>query len=147
MLEEAGEPPLGLRIARTLQDKESWQGQVRFRRRSGETYPAWLMVSAVREGGKGGAVAHHIDIDIADRKRNEERIQFLAHHDVLTELPNRSLCVQRLRLDLAGPSAGCSSRARRAWTGASAARTWPVAWARWCARTAWTRAGCCAAKA
>ncbi len=60
------------------------------------------MVSAVREGGKGGAVVNHIGIaiDITDRKRNEERIQFLAHHDVLTELPNRSLCVQRLQAAL-----------------------------------------------
>lgn len=103
LLEDPGEPPLGARIARTLLDKESWQGEVRFRRRSGETYPAWLMVSAVREGGKGGAVANHIGIaiDITDRKRNEERIQFLAHHDVLTELPNRSLCVQRLQAAIA----------------------------------------------
>ena len=60
-----------------------------FRRRSGETYPAWLMVSAAREGGKGGAVANHIGIaiDITDRKLNEERIRFLAHHDVLTSCP------------------------------------------------------------
>ncbi len=102
LLEDAGDPPLGSVIAHTLQDKESWQGEVRLRRRSGETYPAWLMVSAVREGGKGGAVVNHIGIaiDITDRKRNEERIQFLAHHDVLTELPNRSLCVQRLQAAL-----------------------------------------------
>ncbi len=106
LLEDVGDPPLGVVIARTLQDKESWQGEVRLRRRSGDTYPAWLMVSAVREGGKGGAVANHIGIalDITDRKRNEERIQFLAHHDVLTELPNRSLCVQRLQAALAQAS-------------------------------------------
>ncbi|MDH4419821.1 MAG: EAL domain-containing protein [Acidovorax sp.] len=102
LLEEAGGEPLSAQIRRTMADKESWQGEVRFRRRSGETYPAWLMVSAVREG-KGGAVANHIGIaiDITDRKHNEERIQFLAHHDVLTELPNRSLCVQRLQMALA----------------------------------------------
>lgn len=102
LLEEAGGEPLSAQIRRTMADKESWQGEVRFRRRSGETYPAWLMVSAVREG-KGGAVANHIGIaiDITDRKHNEERIQFLAHHDVLTELPNRSLCVQRLQAALA----------------------------------------------
>ncbi|MFI8615673.1 EAL domain-containing protein [Acidovorax sp. NPDC077693] len=102
LLEEAGGEPLSAQISRTMLDKESWQGEVRFRRRSGETYPAWLMVSAVRES-KGGAVANHIGIaiDITDRKLNEERIQFLAHHDVLTELPNRSLCVQRLQLALA----------------------------------------------
>ncbi len=102
LLEESGAEPLSAQIQRTMLDKESWQGEVRFRRRSGETYPAWLMVSAVREG-KGGAVANHIGIaiDITDRKLNEERIQFLAHHDVLTELPNRSLCVQRLQMALA----------------------------------------------
>ena len=102
LLEESGSEPLSAQIQRTMLDKESWQGEVRFRRRSGETYPAWLMVSAVREG-KGGAVANHIGIaiDITDRKLNEERIQFLAHHDVLTELPNRSLCVQRLQAALA----------------------------------------------
>ena len=105
LLEEPGGEPLSAQIGRTMLDKESWQGEVRFRRRSGETYPAWLMVSAVRES-KGGAVANHIGIaiDITDRKRSEERIQFLAHHDVLTELPNRSLCVQRLQLALAQAS-------------------------------------------
>ena len=105
LVEEAGGEPLPQQIRRTMLDKESWQGEVRFRRRSGETYPAWLMVSAVRES-KGGAVANHIGIaiDITARKRSEERIQFLAHHDVLTELPNRSLCVQRLQLALAQAS-------------------------------------------
>ncbi|MDA8521588.1 EAL domain-containing protein [Acidovorax sp. NCPPB 4044] len=103
LLDAPDEPAPGAAIARTLAEKESWQGEVRFRRRSGETYPAWLMVSAVREGGKAGAVTNHIGIaiDITDRKRNEERIRFLAHHDVLTELPNRSLCVQRLQAALA----------------------------------------------
>ncbi|CAN7294130.1 EAL domain-containing protein [Acidovorax sp. LjRoot129] len=106
LLEETGGEPLTAQIQRTMVDKESWQGEVRFRRRSGETYPAWLMVSAVRDGkghGKGGEVTNHIGIaiDITDRKRSEERIQFLAHHDVLTELPNRSLCVQRLQTALA----------------------------------------------
>ena len=103
LLEDAGGEPLSQQISRTMQEKESWQGEVRFRRRSGETYPAWLMVSALREGkSKGGAVANHIGIaiDITDRKRSEERIQFLAHHDVLTELPNRSLCEQRLQMAL-----------------------------------------------
>ncbi|CAN7404917.1 EAL domain-containing protein [Acidovorax sp. LjRoot38] len=102
LLEESGAEPLSAQIHRTMLDKESWQGEVRFRRRSGETYPAWLMVSAVRET-KGGTLANHIGIaiDITDRKRSEERIQFLAHHDVLTELPNRSLCVQRLQMALA----------------------------------------------
>lgn len=105
MLQAEESAHLLAQIQRTMQDKESWQGEVRFRRRNGETYPAWLMISAVRPI-KGGAVANHIGIaiDITDRKLHEERIQFLAHHDVLTELPNRSLCVLRLQAALAHAS-------------------------------------------
>lgn len=80
-----------------LTDMDAWQGEVRFRRQSGDTYPAWLMVSAVREGNTT-TPAHLIGIaiDITDRKAKEERIRFLAQHDVLTELPNRALCQLRL---------------------------------------------------
>ncbi len=58
------------------------------------------MVSVVRE--KQGDVSYFIctSIDISDRKKSEARIEFLAHHDVLTELPNRALCTERLRLAL-----------------------------------------------
>jgi diguanylate cyclase (GGDEF)-like protein/PAS domain S-box-containing protein len=81
-----------------LQDKEAWQGEVHIRKQSGERYPAWLMVSAVHKNATSGEVVNFIgiSIDITDRKAKEERIQFLAQHDVLTELPNRGLCQQRL---------------------------------------------------
>jgi len=82
----------------TLSDKDAWQGEVRIRKQTGGSYPAWLMVSVVREGATSGQVGNFIgiSIDITDRKAKEERIRFLAQHDVLTELPNRSLCQQRL---------------------------------------------------
>ena len=68
------------------------------RRRNGTDYPAWLMVNVVRQSQ--GEISHYIftSIDITDRKKSEQRIRFLAEHDVLTELPNRSLCTERLRL-------------------------------------------------
>jgi diguanylate cyclase (GGDEF)-like protein/PAS domain S-box-containing protein len=76
----------------------AWQGETRIRKRNGDEYPAWLMVSVVRE--KQGDVSYFIctSIDISDRKKSEARIEFLAHHDVLTELPNRALCTDRLRV-------------------------------------------------
>lgn len=81
-----------------IREKDAWQGEVRIRKQSGDTYPAWLMVSAVRDHGASGTVVNFIgiSIDITDRKAKEERIRFLAQHDVLTELPNRALCQQRL---------------------------------------------------
>lgn len=81
-----------------LESKEAWQGEVRIRKQSGDSYPSWLMVSSVHKSATSGEVVNYIgiSIDITDRKANEERIQFLAQHDVLTELPNRSLCQKRL---------------------------------------------------
>ncbi len=81
-----------------LHEQEAWQGEVHIRKRSGDSYPAWLMVSAVHKSATSGEVVNYIgiSIDITDRKAKEERIQFLAQHDVLTELPNRAMCQQRL---------------------------------------------------
>jgi diguanylate cyclase (GGDEF)-like protein/PAS domain S-box-containing protein len=111
LLDDTGGDPLPRRIAHAVEDRDAWHGEVRFRRRSGETYPAWLMISAVREAQKNATVSHYIGIsvDITDRKRTEARVQFLAEHDVLTELPNRSLCVQRLR-EAVGKARGEGSR-------------------------------------
>ena len=36
--------------------------------------------------------------DVSDRKQAEARIQFLAHHDILTHLPNRALLMDRLQV-------------------------------------------------
>jgi diguanylate cyclase (GGDEF)-like protein len=47
----------------------------------------------------GGFVTTYIDV--TERHRNEARIQHMAHHDALTELPNRLLFHQRLGEELA----------------------------------------------
>jgi diguanylate cyclase (GGDEF)-like protein len=47
----------------------------------------------------GGCVTTYLDI--TDRKRDQETIGRLAHHDVLTGLPNRALFHDRIRLGLA----------------------------------------------
>ena len=61
-----------------LHDQEAWQGEVDIRKRSGDSYPAWLMVSAVHKSATSGEVVNYIgiSIDITDRKAKEERIRF-----------------------------------------------------------------------
>ena len=73
-----------------------WQGEAWQRRRSGVEFPGWLSISAVRD--LGGELTNYVAVfsDITERKANEARIAFLAHHDPLTSLPNRTLFQDRL---------------------------------------------------
>jgi diguanylate cyclase (GGDEF)-like protein/PAS domain S-box-containing protein len=73
-----------------------WTGEVVNRRRSGEIYVAEETICAVRDAL--GRVQRFIGIigDITERKNNEERMRYLAQHDVLTGLANRALLQDRI---------------------------------------------------
>ncbi|HOB45865.1 MAG TPA: EAL domain-containing protein [Zoogloea sp.] len=78
-----------------------WQGEIHDRRKNGTMYPAALSISAVHD--KGGRITHYVAVfsDITERKASEARIAFLAQHDPLTGLPNRTLLHDRLEQALA----------------------------------------------
>lgn len=80
---------------RSLSEKGRWSGEVIDRRKNGEYYPKWLSISTIHD--QNGEVLNYIGSfqDISERKAAEEKIQFLAHHDVLTALPNRLLLRDR----------------------------------------------------
>ena len=80
----------------TLMETGVWRGEVWNRRKNGEIFPEWLGLSLVRDAA--GAVTHFVAIfsDISERKANEAHIEFLAHHDALTGLPNRVLLRDRV---------------------------------------------------
>jgi diguanylate cyclase (GGDEF)-like protein/PAS domain S-box-containing protein len=86
---------------RQLETQGFWEGELWNRRKSGELYPEYLSISAVGDGK--GAVAHYVALfsDISERMAAQERIQYLAHHDVLTGLPNRILLRDRVDVALA----------------------------------------------
>lgn len=73
-----------------------WQGEVWNRCKSGELLPVWENISAIRddEGRTTSYVA--VFSDISPIKRSQERLAYLAHHDALTNLPNRLLLEDRL---------------------------------------------------
>ncbi|MFL6246001.1 MAG: EAL domain-containing protein [Thermoanaerobaculia bacterium] len=60
----------------------------------------WVLANLVLVGEGESGVVHATVVDISDRKRAEEQIEFHAYHDVLTHLPNRKLFTDRLRHSL-----------------------------------------------
>ena len=64
------------------------------RRKNGETFPAEVLLSAFEYGGQ--RVLQATVRDITERKQVEEKLHHLAHYDVLTGLPNRTLFLDRL---------------------------------------------------
>jgi diguanylate cyclase (GGDEF)-like protein/PAS domain S-box-containing protein len=74
-----------------------WRGEISVHKREGGSFPAWAVLTAVRD--TSGVLAHFIFscLDISERKASEEQVRYLAHHDVLTGLPNRTVAEQRLR--------------------------------------------------
>jgi diguanylate cyclase (GGDEF)-like protein/PAS domain S-box-containing protein len=100
LLAERNDRKLSNDIYQTAVVTGSWQGEVWITGKKERTYPAWLVVNAVRDGN--GEITHFIAIslDISDRKESEQHIHFLAHHDALTSLPNRLLFEERLTLSI-----------------------------------------------
>ncbi|UVE17404.1 EAL domain-containing protein [Pseudomonas sp. LS44] len=77
-----------------------WQGEIWNRRKSGEPYPQWLTISAVHNSAD--EITHFVGVfaDISILKHAEARLDYQAHHDPLTGLPNRLLFENRLRMAL-----------------------------------------------
>ncbi|MBV8649011.1 EAL domain-containing protein [Paludibacterium sp.] len=75
-----------------------WQGEIWNRRKNGEIYPEWLAINVVKSAL--GELTHYVAIfsDQSERRAADERIQFLAHFDVLTGLPNRAQLQDRTEL-------------------------------------------------
>jgi diguanylate cyclase (GGDEF)-like protein len=71
-------------------------GEVWCRRKSGAIFPLSMSLSAIR--ATGGSIAHFVGIvyDITQAKRAANRLERLAHYDILTGLPNRALFRDRL---------------------------------------------------
>jgi diguanylate cyclase (GGDEF)-like protein/PAS domain S-box-containing protein len=94
----SGHQPPGFyaELWRSLETDGHWQGEIWNRRKSGELYLEYLTITSIRNND--GEISHYAGIfsDITQRRQTEERLRYLATHDVLTGLANRVLFEERL---------------------------------------------------
>ena len=81
---------------RTIRQEGSWRGEIWNRNKQGEIYPELLSISTVRD--EAGNVTNYVAVfaDIGRIKDQERQLRQMAYFDALTDLPNRSLLVDRL---------------------------------------------------
>ena len=86
-----------------LSNEGHWQGEICNKRKNGETYPCWMTISAVY--GSDHQITHFVAVfaDISSLKHAQDRLDHQAHHDPLTNLPNRLLFENRLQQALSQP--------------------------------------------
>lgn len=85
------------RMWQKLASSGRWQGEIWNRRKNGDIYPEWLSISAVLDAQKNVSQYVAVFSDITKRKKAEELIHHQANYDALTNLPNRTLFLDRLK--------------------------------------------------
>lgn len=90
------EPEFYAALWREIADCGHWQGEIWNRRKSGEVFLEWQVVTKI--AGIAGEPCRYISLfhDVTDVWHKDEHVRHLAFHDPLTELPNRSLLTERL---------------------------------------------------
>lgn len=79
------------RMWAALEQNGRWFGEVWNRRKNGEVYPVWENITAVKDDR--GNIVNYVGVfsDISAIKQSQERLAYIAHHDVLTGAANRLL--------------------------------------------------------
>ncbi|HEB01718.1 MAG TPA: diguanylate cyclase, partial [Nitrospirae bacterium] len=83
-------------VISTLARKGHWQGEMFAVRKNGDSFPVWLNVRPDKKRGGKVVTYSAIVLDITALKENQKHLEQMAHYDLLTNLPNRTLMYDRL---------------------------------------------------
>lgn len=80
---------------RSIHRTGMWRGEIVNRRRNGDLVPELVAISAVRTRGR---ISHYVATyaDLSIIKAYQQRLEYLAYYDPLTQLPNRQLLADRM---------------------------------------------------
>jgi diguanylate cyclase (GGDEF)-like protein/PAS domain S-box-containing protein len=81
---------------RDILDGKVWNGDVLNRRKDGALYSVLQSITPMYD--EEGNVSHFLCLqqDVSEKKELEQKIEYLAYHDILTGLPNRTLFNDRM---------------------------------------------------
>lgn len=89
------------RLWNDLNTNGFWSGEVWNKRKNGEIYAQMQNISRIQDDT--GAVINYVSLfsDITQLKEHQQQLEYIAHYDALTRLPNRVLLADRLKQAMA----------------------------------------------
>lgn len=85
----------------TLRKNGLWQGEIWNRKKNGELYAELLTISALVDERADTINYLGLFSDITQSKEQQQALELMAHYDMLTQLPNRTLFADRFKQAIA----------------------------------------------
>lgn len=82
---------------KSLFEEGHWSGEIWNRNKQGTVYPQMITISTIKNSDGNTQNYLALFTDITSLKEQQEQLEHIAHYDVLTQLPNRSLLGDRLQ--------------------------------------------------